>query len=306
MYYSQFSKLILLALLILGSVQCQPKDEKNTKHTLRITVTTGMIADMVREIAQDRAEVKALMGAGTDPHLYKATPQDLVHLREADVIFYNGLHLEGKLSEVLEKVGKNKPAFAVADGLPTDKVMQEGEAKDPHIWFDVMLWQKATAYVGKKLGEIDAPNASFYQKNAEAYSQKLEALHAEVKAKIGSIPANQRVLVTAHDAFGYFGKAYSVEVRGLQGISTMSEYGLKDISNLTNFLAERKIKAIFVESSVPAKSIEAVVKGCKQKGHQIVIGGTLFSDAMGAENTPEGNYIGMVRANVNTIVNALK
>jgi manganese/zinc/iron transport system substrate-binding protein len=286
---------------------CQSAPEKQTKNSkLKITVTTGMIADLVRQVTQDKAEVRALMGAGTDPHLYKATPQDLTYLREADIIFYNGLHLEGKLSEVLEKVGKTKPAFPVADGLPKEKILQEGEAKDPHIWFDVMLWQKAVEYVDKKLAEKDAENASFYEKNAQQYAQELTRLHEEVKNQIASIPEAQRVLVTAHDAFGYFGKAYQVEVKGLQGISTLSEYGLKDISNLTDFLTKRKIKAIFVESSVSPKSIEAVVKGCEGKGHQVKIGGTLFSDAMGAENTPEGTYLGMVRANVQVIVQALK
>jgi len=297
----------LLALSIGFLAYCQTKPaEKDVVQKINVTVTTGMIADVVRNIAKDRAHVQALMGAGTDPHLYKATPQDLAYLRKANLIFYNGLHLEGKLGEVLEKVGKTKPVFAVADGLPQNKVMHGEGATDPHIWFDVSLWQAVAVFVGNKLAVVDEKNAPFYQKNAQEYALKLADLHEEIKAQLAAIPSNQRVLVTAHDAFGYFGKAYGIEVRGLQGISTMSEYGLKDIADLTNFLAKRKIPAIFVESSISPKSLEAVAKGCQQKGHQVVIGGTLFSDAMGADNTPEGTYIGMVRANVKTIMQALK
>lgn len=295
---------VCLGFFLLTNCGDKPKNLPTDK--LSITTTTGMIADAVRQIVQDKAKVRSLMGAGTDPHLYKASPQDLAYLREAKVIFYNGLHLEGKLGEVLEKVAKTKPTFAVSDGLPASKVMQEGEAKDPHIWFDVELWQNVVTFIAEKLVEIDAENADFYQKNAQKYIQQLATLHTEVKTQLASVPQEQRVLVTAHDAFGYFGRAYDIEVRGLQGISTLSESGLKDVSNLTEFLAKRKIPAIFVESSVPPNLIEAVVKGSKQKGHFVTIGGTLYSDAMGAENTPEGTYIGMVRANVKTIVNALK
>lgn len=302
---------ILASLILISTVYvclyCQTKPStKKVSDKIEITVTTGMIADVVRNIAQDRAHVQALMGAGTDPHLYKATPQDLAYLRKARVIFYNGLHLEGKLSEILEKVGKTKPAFAVADGLSPQKVMRESGSADPHIWFDVSLWQEVAQFVGNKLAEIDTKNALFYKQNAEKYIGQLAQLHQEIKVQLAEIPQNQRVLVTAHDAFGYFGKAYNIEVRGLQGISTMSEYGLKDIADLTDFLAKRRIPAIFVESSVAPKSLEAVAQGCRQKGHQVVIGGTLFSDAMGAENTIEGTYIGMVRANVKTICQALK
>ncbi len=306
MYFLSKAGYYFCVIVIFLLFSCNEKSQNLPTKLMRITVTTGMIADAVRQVVQDKAEVRALMGAGIDPHLYKATPKDLAYLREARVIFYNGLHLEGKLADVLEKVAQTKPAFAVSAGLPTQKIMHEGEAKDPHIWFDVALWQNVVAFIAQKMGEIDAPNADFYAKNAAAYIQKLGELHTKIKHDLASIPKSQRVLVTAHDAFGYFGNAYDIEVRGLQGISTLSESGLKDVADLTDFLAKRKIPAIFVESSVPRQLIEAVVKGSKQKGHPVRIGGTLYSDAMGGEGTPEGTYIGMVTANVKTILEALR
>ncbi|MCS6833825.1 MAG: zinc ABC transporter substrate-binding protein [Flammeovirgaceae bacterium] len=296
----------LCFLILLGSISCQ--EEKNSEQKgLYIVATTGMVADVVKNVAGEKADVEPLMGAGVDPHLYKPSQSDLPKLRRADVVFYNGLHLEGKMSEILEKLAENKPVYALSEAIVSEKLHRvSGSAVDPHIWFDVSLWAMTVPFVAKKLGEIDTTNADYYRENAIRYQKQLELLHEEVKQMLAQIPQEKRVLVTAHDAFGYFGRAYQVEVKGLQGISTVSEFGVKEITDMVDFIVERKIKAVFVESSVPTKSIEAVMQGCRQKGHAVRMGGNLFSDAMGADNTPEGTYIGMVRHNVKTIVEALQ
>jgi manganese/zinc/iron transport system substrate-binding protein len=274
-----------------------------------IVTTTGMIQDAVRHVAGSHAEVISLMGAGVDPHLYKATQGDVEKLTNANIVFYNGLHLEGKMGEVLEKLSHMKPVVAVSSEIPEKDLRTvpgfQG-AHDPHIWFDVKLWENSVRAVEKTLSKEDPSHAVEYQSNAAKYITRLDSLHEAVKAKVAEVPEQQRVLITAHDAFGYFGDAYNIQVRGLQGISTVAEFGVRDVTDLVNFIIERKIKAIFVETSVSQKSIEAVVEGCQQKGWNVKIGGSLYSDAMGNAGTPEGNYIGMVNANVKTIVDALK
>jgi manganese/zinc/iron transport system substrate-binding protein len=295
--------------VMLLATACGKKTETATNGRWKIVTTTGMIQDAVKEVAGTRADVIALMGPGVDPHLYKATQGDLEKLTSADVVFYNGLHLEGKMGDVLEKLGRTKPVVAVSESIP-DSLLRAvpgfGGTHDPHIWFDVQLWQHAVKAVAEAMKKHDPTNAAEYDANAARYLAQLDSLHIRVSESIATIPQPQRVLITAHDAFGYFGDAYQIEVRGLQGISTVSEFGLKDVTDLVNFIIERKIKAIFVETSVSQKSINAVVEGCQQKGWNVIIGGNLYSDAMGAEGTPEGTYIGMVEANVKTIVNALK
>ncbi len=298
-YYS-----ICLALL-LGA--CQPTKKEKTNQRLSIVTTTGMIGDAVKQVVGDQAEVISLMGPGVDPHLYKATQGDLQRLTDADIIFYNGLHLEGKMGEVLEKLGRLKTVEPVAAAIDTARLILISEGiHDPHIWFDVQLWKEAVKQIEKTMKEKDTANAAFYAANSLRYQQELDSLDASVRTSIQDIPETQRVLITAHDAFGYFGDAYGVEVRGLQGISTVSEFGLKDVTDLVNFIIDRKIKAIFVETSVSDKSIKAVIEGCQKKGWQVKIGGSLYSDAMGEANSPEGNYVGMVSKNVSTIVEALK
>ena len=285
------------------------QQETNAKSRMNIVTTTGMIGDIVKNIVKDSADVISLMGPGVDPHLYKATQGDLQRLKNASLIFYNGLHLEGKLGDVFKNLNKIKPVMAVTDDIPRGQLISNttmGGQYDPHIWFDVSLWKQAAIYVGSTLVKHDTVNAAFYEANMAAYLDEMEVLHREVKKRIAEIPADQRIMVTAHDAFEYFGKAYNMEVRGLQGISTMSEFGLKDVADLVNFITEKKIKAVFVESSVPEKYIMSVVEGCRKKGHNVSVGGTLYSDAMGNQGTPAGTYVGMVRENVNTIVNALK
>lgn len=302
---------VLFIILLAG---CAPESSSTAdlsakEGPLTIVCTTGMIGDAISRIVGDRGEVSSLMGPGVDPHLYKATQGDLKRLTQADIVFFNGLHLEGKMGQVLEKLARLKPVIALGDSLPPPKLINSTDyasAYDPHVWFDVSLWSEVIGIAGRTLSVLDTAFAKNYHENTRSFQRELGELHTFVQQEIGTIPANQRILITAHDAFEYFGEAYGIEVRGLQGISTVSEYGLKDISDLVNLITERKIKAIFVESSVPRKSLEAVVEGCAQRGHTTRIGGTLYSDAMGKAGTPEGTYPGMVRANVRTIVDALK
>lgn len=299
-------------LLLAGwfTVSCERNNHTATdKPRMTIVTTTGIIRDAVINLVHDRAEVIALMGPGVDPHLYKATQGDLDKLLKADLVIYNGLHLEGKMSDVLEKLSHRKPVYALGSSLPDSllhKIPGYENTYDPHIWFDVSLWSKAVGNLSGFLQEFDAANAAYYQESYRVYSAQLDSLHRWVQQQIGTIPENQRVLITAHDAFGYFGRAYHIEVRGLQGISTLSEFGLRDITNLARFIEERKIKAVFVETSVPEKSIRSLIEGCRERGWEVQMGGSLYSDALGAEGTPEGTYIGMVKSNVRTIVEALR
>ncbi len=282
--------------------------EKTSGKPLIVT-TTGMIADAVRNLVGDSAEVTALMGPGVDPHLYKATQGDLDRLQKADIIIYNGIHLEGKMTEILEKLAAKKIVIAMGDGLSKSKLRlldKDAGVYDPHIWFDVALWKDAVAAMAITLSSKYPQLKGVIQTNQTAYLAQLDSLHAEVSAQMAAIPESQRVLITAHDAFGYFGLAYHTEVIGLQGISTVSDFGLNNVTSLVNLITERKIKSVFTETSVSDQSIRAVLDGCRQKGYTISIGGSLYSDAMGEAGTPEGTYTGMVRKNVHSIVAALK
>ncbi len=274
---------------------------------LRIVCTTGMISDAARNVAGQLGDVRALMGPGVDPHLYKATERDIRLLAHADAVFYNGLHLEGRMGEVLSRLGKHKPVVAVGESLPEERLRRTPEgALDPHIWFDVSLWQLVVRRIADTLKETDPENAQAYEENARRYLAELADLHRYCKEQIATIPRTRRVLVTAHDAFGYFGQAYDIEVRGIQGLSTESEASVRDINDLARFLAERGVKAVFVESTISPKNVQALIEGCRALGHQVRIGGELFGDAMGAEGTPQGTYTGMVRHNVDTIVRSLR
>jgi len=300
--------IFLFSILFLLLSGCGSKEVARDDRKLKVVTTTGMIRDAVINIAGENADVVSLMGPGVDPHLYKATQGDLKKLTEADIIFYNGLHLEGKMGEVLEKLGRTKTVFAVTSSIPKNLLHQvegfEG-ITDPHVWFDVSLWKEVVKSIHTFLVEFDPDQQVYYDSSSAAYLARLDSLHAAVKENILAIPKEQRVLITAHDAFGYFGHAYDIEVHGLQGISTVSEFGLRDVTNLVDFIIERKIKAIFVETSVSERSINAVLEGCKNKKWNVRIGGSLYSDAMGEEGTSEGTYIGMVHANVKTIKEAL-
>ena len=302
--------ILLCLVILLAGTGCDPKEQPDASVAgkYRVVTTIGMITDIVKNVGADHVEVIGLMGPGVDPHLYKASAGDVQKLNSASIIFYNGLHLESKMGEVLAKMSGNTKTVAVTDTVdPTVLLMPpefEGQY-DPHLWFDVTLWMKAVGTVRDVLSEFDPDNALAYWSNAQRYFAKLAELHEYVKTQAARVPSEQRVLVTAHDAFNYFGKAYGFEVRGLQGISTATEAGIADVQELATFIAERRIPAIFVESSVSTRSLEAVKAAVKSKGFNVKIGGELFSDAMGNEGTPEGTYIGMVRHNIDTIVKAL-
>lgn len=276
---------------------------------LRVTATIGMIADVARVVGGERVAVTGLMGPGVDPHLYKASEGDLRRLEDAQLILYNGLHLEGKMSDLLVRMSRTRPVVAVTEAIPESLLREPPEMQgqyDPHVWFDVSLWRRVVGRTRDALAEVDPGGRAGYDARAAAYLDTLGALDAWVRAELASIPRARRVLVTAHDAFGYFGRAYDTEVVGLQGISTVAEFGLADVRRLVDLITGRGVKAVFVESSVPRRSIDAVVEGCRSRGHAVAVGGTLYSDAMGAEGTPEGTYLGMVRANVRAIVEALR
>jgi len=274
-----------------------------------VVATIGMIADVAARVGGERVRVRSLMGAGVDPHLYKASPGDIRTLTGADLVLYNGLLLEGKMTDVLVRLAATKPVVAVSERIPEERLMHTAgahEHADPHIWFDVSLWMLAAERIRDALIALDPAGKDMYTANAAAYLEELRALDAEVRTKVAAIPEAKRLLVTAHDAFGYFGRAYGIEVRGIQGISTEAEASLKDINTLVDDLVARKVPAVFVESSVPRKTIEALIEGAASRGHSLRIGGELFSDAMGAAGTAEGTYIGMVRHNVDAIAGALR
>ncbi|MDQ5824574.1 MAG: zinc ABC transporter substrate-binding protein [Chloroflexota bacterium] len=281
-----------------------------SQRKIKVTTTVGMIKDIVLNVGGERVEAVGLMGPGVDPHLYKPSASDVQKLDDADIIFYGGLELEGRMTDTFVRIARSgKPTVAVSEGIDPSKLREPPEFQgkyDPHIWFDVLLWQEAVKAVNTELARLDPGSKDLYQRNTDAYLKQLDDLHNYVKEQILTIPEQSRVLITAHDAFGYFGQQYGMEVKGLQGTSTATEAGVGDVQGLTNLIVERQIKAIFVESSVPQATIEAVREAAQSKGWNVNIGGTLFSDAMGNEGTPEGTYVGMVRHNVDTIVKALK
>jgi manganese/zinc/iron transport system substrate-binding protein len=304
---------LLISFLAAVFLACSSNDQdvngSSGKGVVNIVATTGMIADMASVIGGDNVVVKGLMGPGVDPHLYKASAGDVALLSKADLIFYNGLHLEGKMSEIFEQMNsRGIETVAVSDGIDKSDLLTPPEFKgnyDPHIWFDVALWMNTVGSVRNALIEKDPENAPEYNENADSYLAALSELNDYVKERANSLPEDKRVLITAHDAFNYFGRGYGFQVKGLQGISTESEAGTADVQELAAIIVERRIPAVFVESSVPPRYIEAVQAAVKSKGFDVKIGGELFSDAMGNPGTPEGNYIGMVRHNINTIVDAL-
>lgn len=290
-------------------VACKPTGKtKNDKFT--IVTTTTMITDLVKTIGGDAVEVKGIMGAGVDPHLYKASEGDVSKLTSADLIIYNGLHLEGKLVDVFEKMNHvGKKTLALGSFLSEEQIINSEafvSSHDPHIWFSIKNWKTITIQLIAVLSKENPENKLTYEKNGNEYLSKLTALEVSVKSKIEELPVDERILVTAHDAFSYFGREFNFQVVGLQGLSTATEAGVKDVQRISNFIIENKVKAIFVESSVPKRTVEALQASVKSKGQSVIIGGELFSDALGAVGEEAGTYIGMFHYNVNTIVNALK
>lgn len=279
------------------------------ERVISVTATTGQVADLVRVVGQDRVKVAGLMGPGVDPHLFKASERNVEELIDSDAIFYSGLHLEGKLGEVLERLQERRPVSAVTNAIPEAQLMSppnfEGNP-DPHFWFDPSLFAFATDQVSSSLASIDPSHAALYQANAESYKTKLAEVDDFAFEQFASVPDQQRVVVTAHDAFGYLGRRYDLDVVGLQGISTSTEAGIRDVQRIADLIVERQVPAIFVETSVPRRTIEAVQVSTANRGWSVTIGGQLYSDALGNEGTPEGTYLGMFRYNVETIVRGLK
>lgn len=288
---------------------CAADSGGNADGRLAVVATTGMVADVVREVGGDRVDVRGLMGPGVDPHLYKASAGDVTALARADLIFYNGLHLEAAMGEVLEEMGSRIRTVPIAAVIDTAQLLAPtGDYPgmyDPHIWFDVSLWAQTVDVVANALAAADSAGAATYRANARRYAAELDSLHRWVQQRTAEVPPELRVLVTAHDAFAYFGRAYGFEVRGLQGISTVAEAGTGDVQRLADMIVTRRIPAIFVETSISPRTVEAVQAAVRSRGAGVAIGGSLFSDAMGDRGTPEGSYAGMVRHNVNTIVDAL-
>ena len=299
--------IIVLSFMLFSCNSVQNKTDATDK--LKIVTTTTMITDMVSELGGEAVNVQGLMGAGVDPHLYKASEGDVNKLFTADMVIYSGLHLEGKLVEVFEKMElQGISMVAVSDTIAKSSLISSANFEsnyDPHIWFDISIWKEASAYVAQKLKQRDPAHIQLYSSNLEKYLSRLDSTEIAIKEMINKIPPEKRVLITAHDAFNYFGKAYGFEVLGLQGISTATEAGVQDVQNLSNLIVERKISAIFIESSVPKRNIEALQAAVKSKGFGVAIGGELYSDACGDAGTFEGSYIGMVIHNVSTITNAL-
>lgn len=283
------------------------------KEKIQAIATVGMVRDVVANVGGELVEVESLMGEGVDPHLYKPTRDDVLKLSDADAVFYVGLHLEGRMTDTFKTLqAKGKPVFAVTELIDPSYVIQVedeehgGEMEsDPHVWMDVAAWTKTVEAVANALSQMDPDNAETYQVNAAAYQQDLADLDAYGKSVMASVPEEQRYLVTAHDAFNYFGRAYGVDVVGVQGLSTESEAGVQDINRLVDLIVEKQIPAIFVETSVSDKNVRAIIEGAKARGHDVVIGGELYSDAMGETGTYTGTYQGMMDHNLTTIARAL-
>ena len=297
---------LLVSLFILAHVPAQGADYKG-KYPYRVAATVGMVADIVKQVAGEKGKVSSIIGAGVDPHVYNPTRSDVALLIKSDIIFYAGLLLEGQMADILVKVSKRRPVYAVTELLKGDYLIHDNQTnhEDPHVWMDVQGWMKAVEVVEQSLIEFDPKNADLYRNNADRLLKKLTELDAYARKVIASIPKDQRVMVTAHDAFNYMSRAYDIEVLGIQGISTESEAGLKDINRLVDLLVRRKIKAVFVETSVSDKNVKALIEGAAARGHKVTIGGELFSDAMGKPGTYEGTYIGMIDHNVTFIARAL-
>ncbi|MGB0978050.1 MAG: metal ABC transporter solute-binding protein, Zn/Mn family [Croceimicrobium sp.] len=299
-------KLVLFFGLGLLFIGCQ---EKTSSAPFSIVCTTGMLADAVTNLLEgvDSVDIHALMGPGTDPHLYKASQSDVLALSRGDLIVYNGLHLEGKMQSLFEKLNQER-VFAAAEQLPDSMLINASDyaqAHDPHVWFDLSLWSMVCQGLSQRLQEALPQAAKTIAKNEQSYQRDLEKAHSWALNKMSLIPEKQRVLVTAHDAFKYFGQAYKIEVRGLQGISTTAEFGLRDISDLAQFIKDRGIKAVFVESSVSPKAIEAVREAVLREGRNLELGGELYSDALGAADSEAGTFLGMFYKNVRTIESSL-
>lgn len=306
---SQFLVSALAVLMVASGCAPTVANQRTAGPLRRIVVTTGMAADLVRAVVGEESKVRSLMGPGVDPHLYKPTRHDVKALLDADVVFYSGLMLEGRMAEAFVHLGRGgKPVFAVTAGLSASELRPLEGAEghwDPHVWMDVDAWRRCVTEIAERLAEIDPDRGDGYRRRAIKFQERLTKLDGDVAAAIQSIPAEQRVLITAHDAFGYFSRRYGIPVRSVQGVTTESEAGVGDINDLVDFVVARNVPAIFVESSVNSKTIQAVQEGARARGVEVRIGDELFSDAMGPAGTYEGTYIGMMDANATRIARAL-
>lgn len=303
-----FMILLVIIVIVLLAVWGASKSKISSSEKYKVVTTTTMLTDLTSVIAGDLIEVEGLMGPGIDPHLYKASAGDVVKMRDASMVIFNGLHLEGKMGEIFENLReKNKFVIEIAENIDEKELICLGEELyDPHIWFNVLLWKDAAVAVCNGLVELDSQNKEFYTENLEKHLKELDTLHKYVLERIKEIPKESRILITAHDAFAYFGNTYGFEVKGLQGISTASEAGTRDVRQLAEYIVEKQIKAIFVESSVPKKNIEALQEAVAARGFKVEIGGELYSDSLGSPGTEAETYIGTVKSNVDTIIDALK
>ena len=294
--------------LFLAGCQQNEATSQEESGKLKVVATTTMLTDLINQIGGDAIEVEGLMGPGIDPHGYQASSSDVSKLMSADVVAFNGLHLEGKLGEVFENLEKQgKTLFVLEDAIADEHVLlSEDGAVDPHIWFSIENWQLAADYITNQLSEADPDNEAFYRSNHESYKEELINLEAYVTERISELTVDQRYLVTAHDAFRYFGESFDFEVVGLQGINTQTEAGTADVSALAQFITEKEIKALFIESSVSTRTIEALQEAVRTRGWEVEIGGELFSDALGDSSQDAETYVKMFRRNIDTIVDGLK
>lgn len=305
--------LALLAVAVVALTGCTSTsasgDEPIGDRPLRVTTTTNFITDTVARIGGTGVEVTGLMGPGVDPHLYRASAGDVQTLRDADLILYGGLQLEGKMADLLDELEQDQPTVAVTRDLPREQLLEpaEGVAEqyDPHVWFDVGLWEQVSRTIATALSERDPARAASYQANLDAYLAELTDLDAYVAARMQEIPPERRLLVTSHDAFEYFGRRYGLDVAGIQGISTAAEATTADVERVAELIASRGVPAVFVESSVPRQTIDALIAAAGQRGAAVTVGGELFTDAAGSPGTPEGTYVGMLRANADLIADGL-
>lgn len=300
--------LVLMCSVILSacSSEAGSPESDDSDGAINIVTTIAQIAEPLSVIGGDRVHVQSLMGPGVDPHLYNATHGDIAKLENSDMVFYNGLYLEANMQRVFEEISKNKPVLAIGDVIAEEKLLtDEGGAIDPHIWFDIGLWREALEGATKELMAFSEDDAAYFEANMVQYFAELDVLNTEAKEKMSQIPVEKRYLVTAHDAFGYFGRLLDIEVIGLQGLSTEDEIGLSDIDDTIEILLTYQVPAVFIESSINPASINAVIEGAKKQGLDVKVGGELYSDAMGDAGTEEGTYLGMYRHNVNTIYHAL-
>ncbi|WP_439490010.1 metal ABC transporter solute-binding protein, Zn/Mn family [Algoriphagus sp.] len=300
-------KFLAIVSILLLSFSCKFENRHERERPMIVT-TTSILADGIRNIVGEKAEVVSLMPAGVDPHLYKASVRDLDLLQNADLVIYHGLFLEGKMTEIFEKLAFKQDLINVSEKLPQDLLLRSGpesHSVDPHIWFDVSLWSQALSHTTEEIIQWRPEWESAIRNNSNKYLAQLAILHQDTQDKIAELRKANQALITAHDAFSYFGKAYELEVLGLQGLSTLSEPGLRDLTGLVSFIVERNIHAVFAEQTISPKAIEAVVAGCANQNHFIKLAGPLYTDSLGSVDTPAGTYIGMIETNVQVIFESL-